>query len=159
MFRNYYLIHFIRKISPANSRIAEAIGETAIANNHRKLLVNMQVTAMVSFLEASSNLIYIVILVIIVRTSYSTLLQLITCYMIILPYAFLMNTSHNKNRVIEYGWKNVFMNLIIKGNNSEVIQLQNNQENKCWIVYIDKPQNSFGFCPSPKKPNRLRKNC
>ena len=84
---------------------------------------------MVSFLEASSNLIYIVILVIIVRTSYSTLLQLIICYMIILPYAFLMNTSHNKNRVIEYGWKNVFMNLIRKGNNSEVIQLQNNQEN------------------------------
>ena len=60
MFQNYYLIHFIRKISPANSRIAEAIGETAIANNHRKLLVNVQVTAMVSFLEASSNLIYIV---------------------------------------------------------------------------------------------------
>ena len=38
-------------------------------------------------------------------------------YMILLPYAFLMNTSHNKKRVVEYGWSNVFKNLIRKPNN------------------------------------------
>ena len=31
-------------------------------------------------------------------------------YLILLPCAFLMNTSHNKCRVIEHGWKNVFRN-------------------------------------------------
>jgi len=33
-------------------------------------------------------------------------------YLILLPHIFLMNTSHNKNRIIEYGWKNVFLNLV-----------------------------------------------
>ena len=32
--------------------------------------------------------------------------------MVILPYVFLMNTSHNKNRVIEHGWTNVFNNIL-----------------------------------------------
>ena len=31
-------------------------------------------------------------------------------YLILLPSAFLMNTSHNKRRVIEHGWKNVLRN-------------------------------------------------
>ena len=31
-------------------------------------------------------------------------------YLILLPCAFLMNTSHNKRRVIEHGWKNVLRN-------------------------------------------------
>ena len=38
-------------------------------------------------------------------------------YMILLPYAFLMNTSHNKKRIVKYGWSNVFKNLIRKPNN------------------------------------------
>ena len=29
-------------------------------------------------------------------------------FMILLPRAFLMNTSHNKRRVIEQGWRNIF---------------------------------------------------
>ena len=31
-------------------------------------------------------------------------------YLILLPCAFLMNTSHNKRRVIEHGWTNVLRN-------------------------------------------------
>ena len=31
--------------------------------------------------------------------------------MIILPYAFLMNTSENKNRVVEHGWSSVLKNV------------------------------------------------
>ena len=33
-----------------------------------------------------------------------------TSYLILLPCAFLMNTSHNKRRVIEHGWKIVLRN-------------------------------------------------
>ena len=31
-------------------------------------------------------------------------------YLILLPCAFLMNTSHNKRRVVEHGWRNVLRN-------------------------------------------------
>ena len=49
--------------------------------------------------------------------------------MVLLPYAFLMNTSHNKNRIVEYGWKNVFSNLIMKLNNSVSQDNCNNNDN------------------------------
>ena len=39
-------------------------------------------------------------------------------YMILLPYAFLMNTSHNKNRLVEYGWSNVIKNVLMKQKNA-----------------------------------------
>ena len=46
------------------------------------------------------------------RSSNGILAQVITLYMVILPYAFLMNTSHNKDRIIADGWRNVFRNLL-----------------------------------------------
>ena len=39
------------------------------------------------------------------------LLWFMTLYFILLPYAFLMNTKHNKNRVVEDGWQGVFKNI------------------------------------------------
>ena len=33
-------------------------------------------------------------------------------YDVILPYAFLMNTSHNKSRVVALGWNNVILNIL-----------------------------------------------
>ena len=33
-------------------------------------------------------------------------------YDVILPYAFLMNTSHNKSRVVSLGWNNVVLNIL-----------------------------------------------
>ena len=49
--------------------------------------------------------------------------------MILLPYAFLMNTSHNKNRIVEYGWINVFKNLITKVTNSVSHNTSSDNEN------------------------------
>ena len=84
---------------------------------------------MVSFLEASSNIGYVVIRAVIVRGNFTTLLQMVMLYMIILPYAFLMNTSDNKNRVIEHGWKNIVMNVIGRSNHSSVAPLNGNLGN------------------------------
>ena len=81
-------------------------------------MVNAQVKAMISLLELLSNVVYMVIIVSTVKTSYTTLIQIMFLYMILLPYTFLMNTSHNKKRIVEYGWSNVLKNLIIKPNNS-----------------------------------------
>ena len=119
---------FYRKIAPPNSKTAVS-SETSKAINLRKLRVNVQVTAMVSILEASSNVGYVVIRAVIVRGNFTTLLQMVMLYMIILPYAFLMNTSDNKNRVIEHGWKNIVMNIIGRANHSSVAPLSNNLDN------------------------------
>ena len=78
----------------------------------RRLLVNAQVTAMMSLLEAVSSIVYVIIVLFALRTTYTTLLQIMTVYLVLSPYFFLMNTSHNKNRVVEHGWKNVFKNLL-----------------------------------------------
>ena len=107
------IILIFRKISPANSRVAEkSLSKDANRINARRILINAQVTAVTCFLEISSNLLYQIIVKLAVKTSFATLLQFLIIYFIILPYAFLMNTSHNKNRVIEHGWKNVFKNII-----------------------------------------------
>ena len=44
-------------------------------------------------------------------------------FMIVSPYSFLMNTSHNKNRIIEHGWINVMKNMTT--NNSIVVSVVN----------------------------------
>ena len=81
-------------------------------------MVNAQVTAMVSLLELLSNVTYIIIVYFTVKTSYTTLIQIMILYMILLPYSFLMNTSHNKNRIVEYGWSNVIKNVLMKQKNA-----------------------------------------
>ena len=70
--------------------------------------------------------IYVIVVSLTVRTTYTTLLAVLTLYMIILPYFFLMNTSHNKDRVIEHGWKTVFRNVLGTKTNGEV-----NEGHKC----------------------------
>ena len=45
-------------------------------------MVNVQVTAMTSFLECASNIGYVILVTFTVRTSYTTLLEIMTLYMI-----------------------------------------------------------------------------
>ena len=40
-------------------------------------------------------------------------------YDVLLPYAFLMNTSHNKTRVVSLGWTNVILNILGNNNTSQ----------------------------------------
>ena len=96
--------------------VAESIGQAATNLNMRKILVNAQIKAMVCLIEAATNVIYITILSVYfsVHTSFGTYVVMVFLYMIILPYCFLMNTSHNKNRIVEHGWKNVFNNVLGK---------------------------------------------
>ena len=71
--------------------------------------------------------VYVIILWLTVRGTYTTFLPISTLYMIILPYFFLMNTSHNKDRVIEHGWKTVFRNVL--GTKTNVVEV--NEGSKC----------------------------
>ena len=86
----------------------------------RKVLVNAQVTAMISSIESLFVIVHIAGVAIAGKKTAVTILMVMLLYMvlflIILPYSFLMNTSHNKNRIIEHGWKNIIRNLTV--NNS-----------------------------------------
>lgn len=62
-------------------------------------------------IESSSNVAFIVVLWYFKGTTFFSLLLPLTLYLVILPYAFLMNTSENKNRIVDLGWKNVLRNL------------------------------------------------
>ena len=80
----------------------------------KKLRTNAQVTSIVCIMEsiiaafcwiALSQTIYWV-------PGFTAWILFPCLHLVILPYFFLMNTSHNKERVIEHGWKNVFKNLL-----------------------------------------------
>ena len=82
----------------------------------RRLKVNAQVTAVTSMIEAFGNILQWSIWIFITKfAGYGTLIQSILLYFVILPYVFLMNTSQNKDRVIEVGWVNVLKNVFGKG--------------------------------------------
>ena len=80
--------------------------------NKRKILINSQITATISILETSTNIAFIILLWYFKGTTYFTLLLPLTIYVVILPFAFLSNTSDNKNRIVEEGWKNVIKNML-----------------------------------------------
>ena len=47
-------------------------------------------------------------------SSFGTLIQGMSAAYVVIPYLFLMNTSYNKYRVVEFGWKNVLKNILGK---------------------------------------------
>ena len=63
------------------------------------------------------------------QTMFIRLFLTMPLFLVILPYVTLMNTSHNKYRIIESGWKNVIKNSI-GGSNNSVIKYDNDSEGK-----------------------------
>ena len=79
--------------------------------NMKRYKVNSQVTALICILEMVGAITFSI------HRSFTgptidTLLHSQFTYFILMPYVFLMNTSHNKNRIVEHGWKNVLRNMI-----------------------------------------------
>ena len=110
---NFFLIFCCRQISPSSNKVvAESIGESATKLNLRKVLVNAQIKATISLIEAFMNFAFVVMVYFTIRGTYGSMAIMVFLYMVILPYAFLMNTSHNKNRIVEHGWKNVLNNIL-----------------------------------------------
>ena len=52
----------------------------------------------------------ITVVVIFKSTALPVIITIEIMYMLLLPRAYLMNTSYNKGRIIEHGWKNVLKN-------------------------------------------------
>ena len=103
-----------RRILPrANNLATTHLSDSANKINAMKLMVNLQVTAMQMIFE----FFYAGIYMLVVRyaangTSFATMIQGLSLTFVLLPFCFLMNTTENKYRIVEIGWKNVFKNVI-----------------------------------------------
>ena len=95
-------------------------GEEQCRINTKKVWVNAQVTGTIAFLEMILTILYVIMIALYRSTHFANLLIVMVLYDVILPYSFLMNTSHNKKRIVEFGWKNVLKNIILRSEiNSE----------------------------------------
>ena len=104
--------------------------------NAKKLLVSSQVTAIVTIIELSFNILYVLVVAIIMqKTSFGTVIQAMVLYFVILPYSFLMNTSYNRNRIVDLGWKNILKNIFgcptnsVATSNNDFIMGNTNKKN------------------------------
>ena len=94
----------------------------------KRIKVNAQVTFMISVLEMIGYILMITVVVIFKSTALPVIINIEIMYMIILPRAYLMNTSYNKGRIIEHGWKNVLRNTF--GLSPEMPNSNGSQENR-----------------------------
>ena len=65
---------------------------------------------MISVLEMIGYIFIMSAVIIFKSTSLPLIINIEIMYLIVLPRAYLMNTSHNKRRIIEHGWKNILKN-------------------------------------------------
>ena len=124
----FYIFYPCSQTNPATNRVAAAhLSEASNALNMRRVLVNAQVTAMISFIEFVYFFAHVVGISVAGGTSpeviISFLMMYLVLYVVIIPYSFLMNTSHNKNRIVEHGWINVVKNMTTNNSisNSDIL--------------------------------------
>ena len=97
----------------ADNRPAMSLSRNTQIHNQKLVQVNARVTLVIWILECVANLSFVVIWVLIFgTTSFFTMTFSMIWYYLIISYTFLMNTSYNKERVIEDGWKIVIINSI-----------------------------------------------
>ena len=118
------MINF-RKILPSkHSTSQKLLSDAANDINRRKLLVNSQVTAMITISELLYAVLFSIFYGFVSKgSSFGTLIQGMSVQYVAVPYVFLMNTSYNKYRVVEIGWKNVLKNILGKCGKNRVSNL------------------------------------
>ena len=79
--------------------------------NIRKIQVNAQVTFAIYILETVALASVVILWFAIGKNEISVTLAFVFFY-VVLPYTFLMNTSHNKNLITEHGFLNTIRNAI-----------------------------------------------
>ena len=109
-----FIIFICRHINPSESNIAsKKLGDKSNEMNLRKLHINAQVTAMTTLIETLGDITFFIHLHY-NKSSLQIFLHSIIKRFLIMPYTFLMNTSHNKDRILENGWINVLRNMVVR---------------------------------------------
>ena len=106
-------------------------------------MVNLQITAMLAIFEFSYGLFYMMTYAYVSKgSSFGTLITGMTLHCVVLPFSFLMNTTDNKYRVVEIGWKNVFKN-VVRGWINHAMR----------IFAIQQSDNGVAIAPAPTNEN------
>ena len=96
--------------------------------------VSAQVTFVTWLLECFANLCIIVVWMFVYNaTSAGTTTLGMLFYYLILPYTYLMNSSHNRNLVVGNGWRNTFRNAVgisNKDNKGDIARVTKTNDNK-----------------------------
>ena len=108
--------YIFSQVTPApNNHAANCLSTANQERNIRSVEVNAEITMMIWIMESIANFCSVVgFIVASGKPHYSNLTIVILWYYVILPYTFLMNTSYNKDRIINDGWKIVILNVLIK---------------------------------------------
>ena len=78
----------------------------------KKLKLNAQVTAINTLAEMIFSISYVIVLAIMKGNNFYVFIYTQFFSSILFPFTFLSNTSENKDRILEVGWKNVMKNII-----------------------------------------------
>ena len=95
-----------------DNRAAQSLHRTTQAYNMKLVDVNARVTLVIWNLECITNIAILVTIVVLGQTSLGNTTNAMIWYYLIISYTFLMNTSYNKDRIIESGWRIVIFNAI-----------------------------------------------
>ena len=111
--KNYCFLSF-SQVEPSPDNLAvNMLAEVVQIRNVRKVKVNAQVTFVIYVLEFIANWsIAIVWTLVHGSSSEITITMGLMWFHVILPYIFLMNTSHNKDLLIDDGWWNTLNNTV-----------------------------------------------
>ena len=115
-----------RQICPSIGNVAANSKSTTQQDiNVRKMKISAQVNFVIWILESFANLcLFIALMFIFGKSGPGLLITHMVWYHLILPYTYLMNTSDNRNLVIEDGWRNTLRNafgILNKCNQSDII--------------------------------------
>ena len=111
----YHIYLFFRQVEPTvDNTVANSLSSEVQARNVKLVKVNTRVTLVVWVLESIANICIAIFWVAIYGTTdFGTLTNSMIWYYLLISYTFLMNTSYNKGRIVDDGWKPVLLNSIV----------------------------------------------
>ena len=105
---------FCRQVAPLRgNHAANSLAEEIQLRNIRKVAVNARITAVLWLLEFAANFSVVLVWIVINgSSSHGGLTNSMSWFYVILPFTHLMNTSYNKDRIIDDSWKSVILNAV-----------------------------------------------
>ena len=110
-FQHSFYIKFRQTNPTPDNDAANCLPLDTQMRNIRKVQVNAQVTFAIYILETMALASVVIVWFAIRKNELSATLSFVSFY-VVLPYTFLMNTSHNKNLITEHGFLNTIRNAI-----------------------------------------------
>ena len=108
-----------------NEDVGNGVQNQQQLRTQRKIKVNAQITFVLWLMESSINIVPVIVSLFIGSMGPTTFTLNMVLFLIILPYTYLSNTSHNKRRIAEEGWLNVLKNVLpCTGNNARDGQIR-----------------------------------